>query len=160
MDPPRPSLQNPIPGTTIDTSPSTLHLQLEQQQGGSSTVVDKIVRKASQVKESGHRKLNSLSRRAKSPRSDEGQSPSYTRPESSGTEARVLVCFRDADDAETPKMDNINRGELPAETVFVQPESKASSRPSLSSLSFRGEGSVRDNSTRPCTQITFTDRLL
>ena len=40
--------------------------------------------------------------------------------------------------------DNINRGELPAEDVFLQPDSKASSRPSLSSLSFRGEGSVRD----------------
>jgi hypothetical protein len=72
MDTPRPTLQNPLEGTTIDTSPSTLHLHTEQDES-SSTVVDRIVRKASQVKKSGHRKLHSLSKRGKGPKSDEGE---------------------------------------------------------------------------------------
>ena len=69
MDPPRPPLQNPLEGTTIDTSPSTLHLHTEPD----GSVVDRIVQKASEVKKSGHRKLHSLSLRSKSPKRDQGE---------------------------------------------------------------------------------------
>ncbi|KAG8803230.1 Sterol 3-beta-glucosyltransferase [Serendipita sp. 398] len=70
---PRPPLQNPVPGTTIDTDPSTLGLRSEDHEEGNSGVVERIIRKSSQIKKSGHRKLNSLSRRNKSPQNENDQ---------------------------------------------------------------------------------------
>ncbi|KAG8861039.1 Sterol 3-beta-glucosyltransferase [Serendipita sp. 411] len=72
---PRPPLQNPVPGTTIDTDPSTLGLRSEDHEEGNSGVVERIIRKSSQIKKSGHRKLNSLSRRNKSPQNENVDQP-------------------------------------------------------------------------------------
>lgn len=113
MDPPRPPLQNPMSGTTIDTDASTLHLHEEEDNKEmSQSVVDRIIRKTSQVTKSGHRKLNSLSRRVKSPH--EASEQNGTHEETSG-------------DTVDP---------------FAQPTSNPPSRPSLNA-SFRGEGSLR-----------------
>jgi hypothetical protein len=82
MDPPKPPLQNPIAGTTIDTSPEVLHLSNYSntaEEGGddqdllSLSTLDRIKRKVSLGKKSGHRKLNSLSLRSKSPQSLSGK---------------------------------------------------------------------------------------
>jgi hypothetical protein len=142
MDPPRPTLQNPLKGTTIDTSPSALHLHTEHDES-SSNVVDRLVRKASQVKKSGHRKLHSLSLRARSPKSDEGElqpgdvGHAELRRASCQTRPRNLRYV--ADDGDSPKVQEKDRVTLPTESPA---DSKPSSHPSLNSLSFRGEGSV------------------
>lgn len=73
MDPPRPHLQNPMSGTTINTDAKALHIHEEDDNKEmSQSVVDRIKRKTSQVTKSGHRKLHSLSRKAKSPHDASG----------------------------------------------------------------------------------------
>jgi hypothetical protein len=70
--PQKPPLHNLIPGTAVDTSQSTLHLgesadEDETRLSGSvvQRAVDKIQRKTSLVKRSGHKKLLSLSKKNK-----------------------------------------------------------------------------------------------
>jgi hypothetical protein len=74
MDPPRPTLQNPISGTTIDTDPRSLHLTEDGDKEMSQSVVDRLIRKTSQVTKAGHRKIHSLSRKAKGPHDASGES--------------------------------------------------------------------------------------
>jgi hypothetical protein len=75
MDPPRPTLQNPIPGTTINTDPSSLHVTEDGDKDLSQSVVERLIRKTSQVTRAGHRKIHSLSRKAKSPHDASGEYP-------------------------------------------------------------------------------------
>ncbi|KAG8833095.1 Sterol 3-beta-glucosyltransferase [Serendipita sp. 399] len=113
--PPRPSLQNPLSGTTIDTDPSTLGLSLDDGGSGSSTsVVERIKQKSSQIRKSGHRKLNSLSRRNRNPQNEDEQlgQPS----------------------------EDLERSQREPEDPFQEQDSYPPSRPSLN---FRGEGSLR-----------------
>ena len=70
--PQQPPLQNPIPGTAVDTSSSTLHSRAptdedESRLSGSvvQRAVETIQRKTSLVKRSGHKKLLSLSKKSK-----------------------------------------------------------------------------------------------
>ena len=66
MDPPRPPLQNLLPGSTINTDPKTLHLpEDEDNQEMSQSLVDRIIRKTSQVTKLGHYKVNSVSHKHK-----------------------------------------------------------------------------------------------
>ena len=73
MDPPRPTLQNPLSGTTINTDPRSLHVTEVEDKEMSQSVVERLIRKTSQVTKSGHRKIHSLSRKAKSPHDASGQ---------------------------------------------------------------------------------------
>jgi len=70
--PQEPPLQNPIPGTAVDTSSSTLHSRAPTDEDKSrlsgsvvQRAVDKIQHKTSLVKRSGHKKLLSLSKKNK-----------------------------------------------------------------------------------------------
>jgi len=67
-----PPLQNTVPGTAVDTSPSTLHSRAPTDEDDSrlsgsvvQRAVDKIQRGTSLVKRSGHKKLLSLSKKNK-----------------------------------------------------------------------------------------------
>ncbi|CAG7846562.1 Sterol 3-beta-glucosyltransferase; AltName: Full=Autophagy-related protein 26 [Serendipita indica DSM 11827] len=116
MEGPRPHLQNPIMGTTIDTSPKALGLVLDaRDEEDSPGVVDRIIRKSSQIKKSGHRKLNSISRKAKGPPAND-EHPEERVDELEKTRRESKVSLDDAGSSYPP------------------------SRPSLN---FRGEGSLR-----------------
>jgi hypothetical protein len=80
MSAPPPLFQNPIAGTTINTDPANLGLDSpgptsgeDNEESTSGSVVEQVKRKASQVKKSGHKKLLSISRRVKSPTSNDGE---------------------------------------------------------------------------------------
>lgn len=140
--PPRPPLQNPLKGTTIDTAPKTLGLHgvPATAESGNSSVVDKVLRKTSQVKKSGHRKLISLSKRNKHQAHD-------------GIRTLAIVQLRvnaPTEDAGT----TIERSASPIHEVdpFTAPDSPPPSRPTMS---FRGEGSVCHSVIYNKSQLIF-----
>lgn len=138
MDAPRPGLQNPIEGTTFDTDPSTLHLQ-EGNEGPSSKVVDRLLRKTSQAKRSTHRKLHSLSRKSRTSQDNQGQC--RARWPRRASYVQTLIEKLKGIEKDAFSQDN--------EVQFLESDLNSSSRPSLTSLTFRGEGSVRVDSALP-----------
>jgi len=144
--PPKPPLQGPIPDTAADTSPSTLHSREptdedESRLSGSivQRAVDKIQRKTSLVKRSGHKKLLSLSKKNK-PQDGKQQSERLFAVAIGGS-SRVVW----KDNEGTSQAQKVMSA-TEVESPFMQPDdSPPPSRPSLAD-SFRGDGSVRGQS--------------
>lgn len=141
--PQNPPPQNPIAGTVVDTSPSTLHSREptdedESRLSGSvvQRAVDKIQRGTSLVKRTGHKKLLSLSRKNKP--QDGKHPPERLFAVANGGNSRVV-----RKDNEESSQAQKTAPSTEVESPFMQPDdSPPPSRPSLAE-SFRGDGSVR-----------------
>ena len=143
--PHKPPLQNPVPGTAVDTSSSTLHSRAPTDEDSrlSGSVVQRAVetiqRKTSLVKRSGHKKLLSLSKKNKPQDGKQQLERLFT--------VAIAGCSRVIwKDNEEPLPPQKTRSSTEVESPFMQPDDSApSSRPSLAD-SFRGDGSVRRQS--------------
>lgn len=154
--PQKPPLQNPILGTAVDTSSSTLHSRAptdedESRLSGSvvQRVVDRIQHRTSLVKRSGHKKLLSLSKK----HTPQEHAPQEHTPQDGKQQPERLfsvaiggisrVIWKDNEGSSQAQK---TRSPTEVESPFMQPDdSPPSSRPSLAD-SFRGDGSVRGQS--------------